>query len=100
MEKPQRGYQEKCYYHKLSDEPTVSIYNPDIKKGLNMKFDTKELGFFTEWKMMGEYDYVLGLEPGNCNPDGRDVMRKNGTLEFLEPQEEKIQHLSFEFIEK
>ena len=50
--------------------------------------------------MMGEYDYVLGLEPGNCYPDGRNVMREKGMLEFLEPQEEKVHHITFEFIER
>ena len=48
----------------------------------------------------GEYDYVLGLEPGNCYPDGRDVMREKGMLEFLKPDEEKVHHITFEFIEK
>lgn len=100
MEIPQNGYVEKCYYHIVSGNPTVSIYNPDINKGLNIKFDTKELPYFTEWKMMGEYDYVLGLEPGNCYPDGRDVMREKGILEFLEPDEEKVHHVTFEFIQK
>ena len=37
--------------------------------------------------MMGVRDYVLGLECGNCYPDGRDVMRKTGMLKFLEPGE-------------
>lgn len=100
MEKPQNGYEEKCYYHTLSGKPIVSIYNPDIKKGLNIKFDTNELPYFTEWKMMGEYDYVLGLEPGNCYPDGRDIMREKGMLEFLAPDEEKVHHITFEFIQK
>ena len=36
---------------------------------------------------MGVRDYVLGLEPGNCTPDGRDVMRRNGLLKFLEAGE-------------
>ncbi len=100
MEKPQNGYEEKCYYHIMSGATTVSIYNPDIKKGLNIKYDTSELPYFTEWKMMGEYDYVLGLEPGNCYPDGRDVMREKGILEFLMPNEEKVNHIAFQFIEK
>ena len=30
---------------------------------------------------------LLGLEPGNCIPDGRDVVRKNGELTVLAPQE-------------
>ncbi|OQB99704.1 MAG: hypothetical protein BWX78_01642 [Firmicutes bacterium ADurb.Bin099] len=36
---------------------------------------------------MGCRDYVLGLEPGNCHPDGRDVMRREGTLKFIAPGE-------------
>lgn len=100
MEKPQRGYQEMCFYHTLSGEPTVSIFNKEIGKGLNMSFDTNELKCFTEWKMMGEQEYVLGLEPGNCYPDGRNVMRETGMLEFLKPGEEKVHHLTFEFIER
>ena len=50
--------------------------------------------------MMGEYDYVLGLEPGNCLPDGRDVMREKGYLQFLNPGKCKAYHLIFEFEER
>ncbi len=97
-EKPQADYEEMCFYHEMSGIAEVSVFNPNIEKGLKMTFDTKELKCFTQWKMMGEYDYVMGLEPGNCNPDGRDVMREKGMLEFLAPDEEKIQTLKFEFI--
>ena len=97
MEKPQAGYEEKCYYHKLSGKTEVSIYNDDIKKGVSLQFDTAEFPFFTEWKMMGEGEYVLGLEPGNCTPDGRDVMRKKGLLDILQPGEERTFHIKFVF---
>ena len=99
METPQAGYEEKCYYHKLSGNSEVSIYNKDIKKGVFMYFDTAELPFFTEWRMMGEGEYVLGLEPGNCTPDGRNVMRENGLLDILRPGEERIFHIKFAFVE-
>lgn len=98
MEKPQADYVEKCYYHTLDGDTCVSIFNDDINKGVNIKFNTDELPCFTEWKMMGEGEYVLGLEPGNCLPDGRDVMREKGILEFLEPNEVKTHHITFEFI--
>ena len=100
IESPQKGYVEKCYYHTLSGKPAVSIFNPEIGKGVTINYDTAELGYFTEWKMMGEYEYVLGLEPGNCLPDGRADMRERGTLEFLKPGEEKVHHITFEFIQK
>lgn len=35
--------------------------------------------------MMGAGDYVLGLEPGNCHPDGRRKMREEGKLTILPP---------------
>jgi galactose mutarotase-like enzyme len=83
---PQPQFEEQCYYHKFDTEKgTARIFNPDIKKGLSISFDTKSLDYFVQWKMLGEKDYVLGLEPGNCHPDGRDVMRRENALKFIEP---------------
>lgn len=87
--KPEAGYVERCYYHKFDKEGRASIYQPKLKQGLEILFDPKELDAFVEWKMMGVRDYVLGLECGNCLPDGRDVMRRTGMLKFLEPGEKK-----------
>lgn len=97
---PTKNYQEVCFYHKMTGTAVVSIKNPDICKKLTMTYDTKELPFFTQWKMMGEYEYVMGLEPGNCHPDGRDVMRKQGLLEFLEPTKSRTQQIRFDFTEE
>ncbi len=99
VEKPQNGYQEECYYHTLCGSTEVSIYNPNIRKGLKMQYNADELKCFTQWKMMGEFDYVMGLEPGNCTPDGRNVMREKGMLEFLQPGEKKTFNLKFEAYE-
>lgn len=91
MEKPTAGYQERCYYHKFADEAgSARIYQPKQDVGLTISFDARELDGFVEWKMMGVRDYVLGLECGNCYPDGRDVMRKTGMLKFLQPGETKV----------
>lgn len=100
MEKPQRGYVETCYYHTLSGKTCVSVYNGDIKKGVRIKYDAESLPYFTEWKMMGEREYVLGLEPGNCLPDGRSAMREKGILETLEPGQERAFQITFEFVEE
>ncbi len=90
MEKPTAGYQERCYYHKFADEAgRAEIWQPKQDVRLTIAFDARELDGFVEWKMMGVRDYVLGLECGNCYPDGRDVMRKSGMLKFLQPGEEK-----------
>lgn len=90
MEKPQAGYEERCYYHKFDKkEGRASIYQPKLGMELTITYDAESLDGFVEWKMMGVRDYVLGLECGNCYPDGRDVMRKTGMLKFLQPGESK-----------
>ena len=47
--------------------------------------------------MMGEYEYVLGLEPGNCLTEGRKTMREKNILKFIEPNEEKVHEIEFKF---
>lgn len=94
MEKPQAGYEEQCFFYDMT-EGVASVYNPDINVGLSINYDTKELPRFTEWKMMGKGQYALGLEPGNCTPEGRDVLRGRGELSFLAPGEEKSQTITF-----
>ena len=89
MCKPEPGYVERCFYHTFTQDAKASIFQPKLGQGLEISFDCKELDCFTEWKMMGYRDYVLGLECGNCYPDGRDVMRQTGILKFLEPGESK-----------
>lgn len=100
MEKPTVGYQERCYYHKFEgEEGRASIFQPKLGIGLNISFDATELDGFVEWKMMGIRDYVLGLECGNCYPDGRDVMRKTGMLKFLDPGEKKTYRVKISMLE-
>ena len=40
---------------------------------------------------MGIRDYVLGLEPGNVNPDGYVINKAKNKLTYLKP-EEKLQY--------
>lgn len=91
MDKPTPGYKEKCYYYKFRHKDGMaSIYQPKADIGLSIHFDTESQDCFTEWKMMGVRDYVLGLECGNCYPDGRVVTRENGLLKSLNPGESKV----------
>ena len=100
MIKPQAGYVERCYYHKFEGEGRASIFQPKLGQGLEISFDSGELDAFVEWKMMGVRDYVLGLECGNCYPDGRDVMRRTGMLKFLEPGESKTYVVKVKMLDK
>lgn len=97
MEEPQPGYEERCYYHTCRKEGRAGIWQPKLSAGLEISFDPKQLDCFTEWKMMGARDYVLGLEPGNCYPDGRNVMRQKDILKFLGPGETMSYRLCVKF---
>ena len=102
MEKPQACYEEQNFVYDLKADgnlASVGIYNPDIQKGLKMTVDKRTLDIFNEWKMMGEHDYVLGLEPANCTCDGRDKVREKGILKFLAPGAEYKTFVKLEFAE-
>ena len=85
IEEPQAGFEEQCYYHTFEKDGIAAIFSKRLNAGLAICFDAERLPFFTQWKMMGVRDYVMGLEPGNCHPDGRAKMREDGDLVFLEP---------------
>ena len=100
VEAPQSNFEEKCYYFDVIEKEgraAVGIFGPLVNKGVVMSYDKTELPLFTEWQMFGKTDYVLGLEPGNCTPDGRDVLRRNGTLKFIEAGESKRTAVKFAF---
>ena len=100
MEPPQDNFAERCYYYEVEEKnglASVGIFNDKICKGLVMSYDKKALPRFTQWKMMGKYDYVLGLEPSNCTVAGRVSDRENGILKTLKPDESAVNKLKFSF---
>jgi hypothetical protein len=103
MMSPQAGFREQVFSHDLiaDDEgyATVLLANSRLAVGLFVRFRQKELPRFIQWKMMGEGTYVLGLEPANCSVQGRAKERERGTLQFLDPGEEKEFHLCIGIIE-
>lgn len=92
---PTAGYTEQCFFHDLETDDDgmarMSLRNPDSAIALDVAYRKAELPFFTQWKMMGEQEYVLGLEPGNAHPDGQTQAKKNNTLRIIEP-DETIEH--------
>jgi hypothetical protein len=102
-QKPTHDYKEQVFYH---DIPIVkrpysyaSLFNKEISLGIVLKFNREQFSHFGQWKLMGEGDYVIGLEPSNAIPEGRDVVRKRGELEFIQPGETKTFELEINVIE-
>ena len=47
--------------------------------------------------MMGEKDYVLGLEPMIATLDGRNALKESGKLPYIEAGEEKAFDVCVDF---
>jgi hypothetical protein len=89
--KPQANIQEQVYYHKMKSdskgESMVTLQNKKIGISLTIKFNTAQLPFLTEWKMMGMGEYVLGLEPCNVPAKNRVTLKEENILPYLKPGE-------------
>ncbi len=82
---PIHGFEEMCYYHKLS-ENCYGIDNPEIGVRVRIAFEHDGmLDHFLQWKMLGECEYVMGLEAGSCTLEGRLNAIENGSQKYLEP---------------
>ncbi len=103
MDAPAHGYAEKVYFHDMAPandgSVTVALVNDGFAKGegfgVYVKFNKKELPRFTEWKMMGEQDYVVGLEPCTCGVEGRHTDESLKLLHTLKPGQRKTVNLEF-----
>lgn len=97
FQNPTPGYAEQVFFHQVEKPQTVSaaLLNYGMGLGVEVIFDASTLPYLTEWKQMGFGDYTVGIEPGNCLPEGRVAARKNGRLEMLPPGESKTFRIAF-----
>jgi hypothetical protein len=90
---PTPGYEEQVYFHEMNtngeSETWAVLLNEELELAVYLKYRKDQLPKFTEWKMLAESEYVLGLEPGNCVPTGRVKQRETGDLKWLEPGENR-----------
>lgn len=88
---PTPNYQEQVFYHKLkanqNGDTSVALINEKLELGVAIHFNKNQLFNFTQWKQMGEGEYVMGLEPCNCFVGGRTDPRNNEVPEYIEPGE-------------
>ncbi len=67
----------------------AALLNEKIHLAAYVVFDPVSLPYLTEWIQLSPQDYVVGLEPGNCLPEGRAEARENQRLDHLAPGEER-----------
>lgn len=98
IEKPQDGFEEQCYYYDVLENNgycMISIDNPENNAAIELSWKKPGIDCFTQWKMMGSGEYVMGLEPGNCTPEGVEAMEKSKTLKILKPNKKYETELIF-----
>ena len=86
---PTPEYAEQVFYHQLKSdkngETSVALINRKLGLGVAIHYSKNQLFNFTQWKQMGEGDYVMGMEPCNCYVSGRADPENAGILDYLEP---------------
>ena len=101
-QQPTPGYSEQVFYHNLKSDQTgntsVALVNKQTGLGVAIHFNKKQLFNFTQWKQMGEGEYVMGMEPCNCYAGGRVDPRNNGIVEYLQPGEIRSFDLTIELL--
>lgn len=90
IEPPQRGFAEQVFGHDFTglEAASARIENQRLGIGFELRFDAATLPGLHQWKMFGEHEYALGLEPTNVNSfAGRSGTREAGLLPILAPGE-------------
>ncbi len=100
FEPPTPGYEERVYYHRPNhglSYPSVVLRNERLGLAVRMTYSGDTLPCLVQWKMAGQGNYVLGIEPANAFVEGRLVERSKRGVVSLQPGEAMLYELVFEF---
>lgn len=85
------GYDEQVFYHKLAADDKgwrhATMVNPERKLALTVSYHNQELPYLIHWKCKDAGNYVTGIEPSNCHPEGVHKEEEYGTLRKLAAHE-------------
>ena len=88
---PAPDFREQVFYHDIPGDAegiaSIRLVNPGLKLALRVSYRTAELPWLVQWRMFGQGEYVCGLEPANCHPEGQPAMERKGLLRKLAPRE-------------
>lgn len=88
---PVPGFAEQVYYHMQPPNrqglASARLVNKKAGIAFRVTYRVAELPYLIQWKMMGQGEYVVGLEPANCLPEGQPENAGRGILRTLAPGE-------------
>jgi hypothetical protein len=101
---PQRNWVQQTFQHHMRPDANgrvqVAIVNPALFEGtaLSVSYDAATMPNYIEWRMMGEGQYAVGIEPCT-NGFGRDAVKRAGALIILRPGERRTYRTRVEIVE-
>lgn len=93
LDEPQAGYVEECFYHNLqakNGRAFAAIFNERLGVGGYVRYRVETLPEFVQWKMLGEQEYVVGLEPSTNRLDRRAELIRQGQIRPLAVGERRM----------
>jgi len=103
FEFPKAGYEEQVFFHypvmDSSGFAEASLVNPELQLGIRLRWLAESMPVLTQWKMMGQGEYVCGLEPATHAMAPWDDLVKQGLPRTLQPGEEVHYELALDVIE-
>jgi hypothetical protein len=97
---PDKNGQTQVFLHEFNihGAVTATLFNKALDLGISIDFDTRQLGYFTQARILRATDYYCVLEPGSCYPVGRLQQEKDYKLEYVEPGETREVSLTLRVI--
>jgi hypothetical protein len=93
---PQQNWVQQTFEHRMIGDAggrvPVAIVNPKLGRGgqaLYVIYDRRQMPNYIEWRMMGEGQYAVGIEPCT-NGFGREQVRQAGEQIVLQPGEKRV----------
>jgi hypothetical protein len=92
---PQKDWVQQTFEHRMRPDAEgrveVAIFNPRLLGGtaLGVRYDHTAMPNYIEWRMMGEGQYAVGIEPCT-NGFGRRAVAEAGALITLQPGDRRI----------
>jgi galactose mutarotase-like enzyme len=92
FDRPDPAYAEQVFFHQPHTDPDgfarAALVNRTLEIGAYIRYQTANLPYLWQWKMMGAGDYICALEPANHIGAPRSRLRSEGKLRLLAPGEE------------
>ena len=86
---PAPGFAEQVFYHEIPADrdglATLTVRNG--ARAVSVGYRVAELPWLIQWRMLGQGEYVTGLEPANGFPEGQARLAERGMVRRIAPGE-------------